>query len=320
MRVLFFILLAFVGIRTTAAQSNVTVYGIIDIGFSAIKTDNSGTHVIEDSSIQQGSRLGLKGSEDLGSGYSVEFRLESGFNGDTGTLGQGGRLFGRQAYVGLNGNFGSLKLGRQWIPSYVVLNDLDPFGVALAGDASRYFGFNIYDNDIRMDNAVNYSYEKNNFSVVATVGLGEQARSSSAGRQQGIAISQEAGPLNLQLGYHKINNVDDSGEAKSLVIGAIYNWGVLKTNFAWGADSTSTGAATTYDKRNYLIGATAPIKSGTLIASAILQSDRLSQTRNKQYALGYSHTLSKRSNLYASIGYADISAITTIDFGIRHVF
>ena len=59
-----------------------------------------------------GNRWGLKGSEDLGNGYKVSFKLESGFNGDDGTMGQSGRLFGREAGLTLSGPFGSVAFGR----------------------------------------------------------------------------------------------------------------------------------------------------------------------------------------------------------------
>src|SRR5688572_1099677 len=83
------------------AQTSVTIYGVVDAGVE--RYDNDATDVIRLSSgIQSGSRLGFRGSEDLGGGLSAIFTLESGFNIDDGTMGQGGRLFGRQAFVGVN--------------------------------------------------------------------------------------------------------------------------------------------------------------------------------------------------------------------------
>ena len=84
-----------------AAQSSVTLYGVIDQGINY--TNNSGGNSLVEmaSGHVQGSRFGLRGSEDLGGGTKAIFQLENGFSADTGRLGQGGRMFGRQAYVGL---------------------------------------------------------------------------------------------------------------------------------------------------------------------------------------------------------------------------
>ncbi len=87
------------------AQSSVTLYGIIDAGISyannAARTGGNDSLVKYDDGVAQGSRWGLKGAEDLGGGLKAIFTLENGFNSGNGTLGQGGAMFGRQAFVGL---------------------------------------------------------------------------------------------------------------------------------------------------------------------------------------------------------------------------
>ena len=96
------------------AQSSVTLYGIVDEGFN-INTNAGGKHLYNLSSgVLQGSRWGLRGTEDLGGGLQAVFVLEDGFDASTGKFGQGGLEFGRQAYVGLSSNFGALTLGRQY--------------------------------------------------------------------------------------------------------------------------------------------------------------------------------------------------------------
>ncbi len=96
------------------AQSSVTLYGLIDEGLDYTNNVRGG-HVYElASGYAQGSRWGLKGSEDLGGGLTALFQLENGFNASNGGLNQGGRMFGRQAYVGLSSNFGTVTLGRQY--------------------------------------------------------------------------------------------------------------------------------------------------------------------------------------------------------------
>src|SRR5580692_2132395 len=98
------------------AQSSVTLYGIVDTGIEFVSHANAaGDKVFRMPGItgELPSRWGLKGSEDLGGGYSAVFALESGFNVRGGDLGQGGRLFGRQSFVGIKSPYGTVSFGRQ---------------------------------------------------------------------------------------------------------------------------------------------------------------------------------------------------------------
>jgi predicted porin len=98
------------------AQSSVTVYGIVDSGLVYTTNINAaGDSITKMPSLSSSlpSRLGFRGVEDLGGGLSAVFVLENGFGVDAGTIGQGGRLFGRQANVGLKGAFGTVVVGRQ---------------------------------------------------------------------------------------------------------------------------------------------------------------------------------------------------------------
>eukprot|EP01040_Poterioochromonas_malhamensis_P026971 gene26971-34042_t len=89
-----------------SAQSSVTMYGVVDAGITYDNGPSAGTVTKLESGIESGSRLGFRGTEDLGSGLKALFVLEQGFDIDTGRSGQGGRLFGRQAWVGLNSEYG----------------------------------------------------------------------------------------------------------------------------------------------------------------------------------------------------------------------
>jgi hypothetical protein len=109
------ILAGFAGVAH--AQSSVTLYGLIDAGVTYVNHANAKAQSLYQygDGVAQGSRWGLRGSEDLGNGLKAIFVLENGFNSGTGAAGQGGDLFGRQAYVGLTQDgVGSLTLGRQY--------------------------------------------------------------------------------------------------------------------------------------------------------------------------------------------------------------
>jgi predicted porin len=140
------------------AQNTVTLYGVIDEGFDY--TNNvSGSKVYElQSGFVQGSRWGLKGSEDLGGGLKAIFQLENGFNLNNGRLGQGGLMFGRQAYVGIQSDsFGTVTLGRQYDSVVDYLGQ-----VTANGNWAGYMFSHPYDNDntdnsFRVNNTVKYT-------------------------------------------------------------------------------------------------------------------------------------------------------------------
>jgi predicted porin len=138
------------------AQSSVTLYGTIDNGLSYISNSGGKSLVSATTNNVQGSRWGLLGSEDLGGGMRAVFQLEDGFNALNGTITQGGTLFGRQAYMGLAGNFGRLTFGRQYdsVGDYV-----GKFGIASewAGDRGNHPGDldNLHGTN-RTNNAVKY--------------------------------------------------------------------------------------------------------------------------------------------------------------------
>lgn len=100
----------------TASAADVTVYGKVDVGLAFTSIDNGKdsrvNQLSEQSGQTAGSRWGIRGVEDLGDGYKVGFKLEGGFNVDSGTMAQGNRLFGRQASLFIEGGFGNLKFGR----------------------------------------------------------------------------------------------------------------------------------------------------------------------------------------------------------------
>jgi predicted porin len=140
------------------AQGSVTLYGLIDEGIDY--TNNvGGKHVYElQSGFVQGSRWGLRGTEDLGGGLSAIFKIESGFNVNNGKLGQGGLGFGRQAYVGLaNDRYGTLTFGRQYD------SVVDYLAQTIAnGNWAGYMFSHPYDNDntdntFRVNNTVKYA-------------------------------------------------------------------------------------------------------------------------------------------------------------------
>jgi len=109
-----------------AQQSGVTIYGIADVGVQGISTGTGKTFKVQ-SGQENGSRLGFKGTEDLGNGLKANFVLEQGINIDTGSSAQGGATFGRRSLVGLSSaDFGSVDLGRDKSPTFKMFDNFDP--------------------------------------------------------------------------------------------------------------------------------------------------------------------------------------------------
>lgn len=171
---------------TSYAQSSVTVYGVLDT--SLAYTNN--VNVTGDSQLKiptltgsLPSRFGIKGVEDLGGGMQAMFALESGFGVDTGVLGQGGRLFGRQSWVGLKGRYGSVMLGRQMNMSFWATQKSDIMGPALFSISS----LDLYLPNARSDNAIGYMGTFSQVTLGATYSLGRDASNAGGPAATGCA-------------------------------------------------------------------------------------------------------------------------------------
>jgi predicted porin len=140
------------------AQSTVTLYGLFDEGFDY--TNNVGGNKVYEleSGILLGSRWGLKGTEDLGGGLKAVFQLENGFNANNGKLGQGGLMFGRQAYAGIaSDQFGKITLGRQYDAVVDYLAETTANGTWGGTLFSHPYDNDNTDNSFRVNNTVKYT-------------------------------------------------------------------------------------------------------------------------------------------------------------------
>ncbi|WP_198117914.1 porin [Massilia rhizosphaerae] len=308
---------------TASAQSSTTVYGLINIGLVYSKSDVAPTRWGVDSGGWWGSRLGFRGSEDLGNGTSVIYQLENGFSPDTGTAGQGGRIFGRQSWVGLKGDFGTVRFGRTWTPSYCLLTDvIDPFEDGMSGAAESFFGRNIYAAiDIRTQNAVFYAKQQGPLKAEVSYAFGETAGSMSANRQISGAFTYTAGKLKLAYGYQNNNDANGTGAAKLKFVGANYDFGFAKLHFGLDRQKTDAAGLAPVDASDLLLGLTIPAGGGRILASYNRLNDRSARNADMaQYALGYTYALSKRTALFTSIGHIDPKNANRMDWGIRHMF
>ncbi len=324
------------------AQPAVEVYGILDMGFvrESGRVDGLETHgpilLTGDpisptgnklsSGVQSGTRLGFKGTEDLGGGLKGLFVLETGIGADRGGFNQGNLAFGRQSFVGLQGNFGTVTLGRQLTSYFLTLNQVaDPFASGLAGNAQNlmlpgavpnitaYTGSTATndptgdgleaDRAIRMNNAIKYASPIiSGFSGEVAYGFGETAGSNSTNRVITGSIGYSVKPVSIRLAHYRKNSVLPSAanadNLSSTMLAANWDFGMAKV-FAAYADNDWAAAG---KSRDYLIGASAPFGPHTFIASYIRKDVRNSRDDADQWGLGYTYALSKRTNLYAAYG------------------
>jgi predicted porin len=308
------------------AQSNVTIYGTVDAGIVHESGGKDGSVTRLGSGIASASRFGFRGNEDLGNGLAAVFTLEGAVRIDTGSNSgsstQGG-IFDRQAFVGLKSDtLGTVTLGRQYTPLYLALSQVaDPFGAGYSGSAKNLFPSK---NTTRTSNTVVYASPSfSGFSGSLAYSLGEQAGDSAAGRQIGAGLAYSNGPLNARLAYNTLNSdkaavapaaAVSRDIARNTLFAVNYDFIVAKAFFAYGKNEgyassqyandvayTSAEASPSLDNTNILIGATVPVgPAGTIMASYIRKDDKTFNQDADQYAIGYSHALSKRTSAYAT--------------------
>lgn len=331
---------------TAWAQSNVTIYGIVDAGIVRESGGPAGSVTKLGSGVESGSRIGFRGREDLGGGMAAQFVLEAGTNIDTGVSGQGGIFFGRQAYVGLASGAGTLTLGRQYTPMFWAVSAVDPFlGFSLAGSANNILS----EGGIRMNNTVKYAIPAMGpFTAEVAYGFGEVAGDSSAGRNLGASVGYTSGPLSLRLAYHRANNVPTptvaADDGRSTLLGGVYNFGVAKLHLGVqsnkGLVTINGRAIPRSDSRDVLVGVTVPLGVTSVMASYTRKDDRSAANRDaNQIGIGISYPVSKRTDFYASYARIDNDAAPgaanfytvgngsdtgtgnkAFNFGVRHTF
>lgn len=316
-----------------SAQSSVTLYGVADAAIERVKGETSKLRMA--SGQQQGSRWGVRGSEDLGGGLKAVFQFESGLNLTTGALGQGGLGFGRQAYVGLAGGFGAVRAGRQYSPmddiagiagtkSYDVLSVVPVIG---NGDYNR------------VNNAINYlspSIGNTTFQLQYSFGAPSD-QSPDFGRLISANALHTNGPLTLGIGFIKVTDADSAAPGDqgkdAVLLAAAYDFGPVKLSAY--VDQEDKAA-----EKLKVMGLAAAFKFGeTTVSVGAAQARNVTGAANTEddariYTVQASHNLSKRTAVYshltavsnkgsAALGFNSPVAggsSSGIQFGVRHRF
>ena len=331
---------------TGAFAAEVTVYGGIDTGLvfshSKVGSAKSTNSFTMESGLSSASRWGIKGSEDLGNGYSVSFDLQSGINSDDGSLGYDGRLFGRETRLTVAGPFGELSFGRMGSLTsaagtydiFMGKADVYDGGWTTAIGTSNFF----YDHS-RCDNMVTYAtpsfagfkgYAQYSFKVDSSVEDGTEGKNSSK-RYVGVGVTYENGPFSAVAVFDSILNPTADEVAKknsrTISVGGSYDFDVAKVfvGYQYGKNENYAGGYTTtalkdtlgsddYNTQvkghNFHVGVSAPVCSGTLSFGAYyttVKSVEDSDHKLKSYnvAATYTYPLSKRTYVFAGTGYRE---------------
>ncbi|KWR76682.1 porin [Cupriavidus sp. IDO] len=324
------------------AQSTVTLYGVADINVeyanhvgavpTAANQFNRGPSndvYRMNSGGLSGSRWGLRGTEDLGGGMKALFVLESGFNLDTGTSQQSGRLFGRQAFVGVQKNgIGQVSLGRQYTSMFEALANFSPTAYATQYEpVVLQSGANF-----REDNTVKYTGQFGpvtalahysfgvGLALPATVGVatpiggnGENPGQFRRDTAYGAAVAYAAGPFGATIGYDQWNPTigTSSGTVKKAVIGASYTYGPAKImgGYRWGQNKNAADVLIQRDDF-YWIGANyqvTPAVGLTLEYNYDNVKNLFGDTHVAnpwQIAFVANYSFSKRTDVYLTTAYA----------------
>jgi predicted porin len=325
------IVIAIVALSSTGhAQTNVQLYGLVDAGVEYVDKVRTGAAGSETKSMvrvqsgsAQSSRFGFRMREDLGDGLSAVFVLESGIAIDSGTLSQGGRLFGRHAYVGLkHKSLGELQLGRQTSMVYDYGVQYDPV------TATRYSSV-VFDASYagRADNAVKYVGNFDGLSIGAQYSFGydsliaggsEVPGASKVGRKAGVHMSYTIGGAQFGVLYDRQNGVSVATQRDTTVrmaVGGLYNFAPVKLFASYQRQRMET-AVTSRDINLYWVGA--QYSTGgpfTLIGSLYFNDPDGSAKRSNMLTIFASYALSKRTDLYSEVALMKNQDVAMVGMG-----
>ncbi|OOZ39101.1 porin [Solemya elarraichensis gill symbiont] len=291
-------------VAAPAANAGVTIYGKVHVSVDYI--DDGSDNVWSVTS--RASRIGFKGTEDLGNGMSLIWKAETGYDfadGNAWSKDSGGTPNGRNAYIGLTGDWGTFLYGRHDTPYKMgyYATGIDMMGDTIM-DMNSYAGFD----EVRASNAIAYvSPHMNGLTFAGAVVPGENTPTQTglADKWSVSAMYKNSG-LKLAAGYEDL----DSGNTKFL-IGGSYTMSNLTVALAYedddGEDSKSLGAA---------VGATFGNNKVVLNYANYDQSSG----ETDAWGIGLSHSLSKRTSAYAAYADNETSDKSGLSFGMIHNF
>lgn len=279
------------------AQTNVTMYGIADISVDLADLGaNSRNTLIMGSGGQSTSRWGVRGSEDLGGGLKAIFQFEAGVGVDTGA--NDANFFQRTSTVGLQGGFGTLRLGRTYSPSFLQRGAWDAMGYGLFGNLLTTNGVTTV---TRYNNGIYYNAPKmGGLQIDAAYQLGEStptAASSSANSAMDLAVRYTAGALDLGVSAQNAKNATGQS-TKYMGLGGGFNMGAFKLVGSYYQQKNPANVKT----KIMSVGGVMKVGTGSLHLQVQRANPDGASNNATTMGVAYVHPMSKRTNIYAHFG------------------
>lgn len=304
-----------------SAQSSVTLFGVADVGLARV----SGTGVSRTGVSTGGaniSRLGFRGTEDLGGGLAASFWLEAGMDIDTGSgkAAGGGLAFNRRSTVSLSGPIGEVRLGRDDAATFLNTLIFDPFLTNGVGGNMAFTMLGVpgvTGAPIQISNAVSYFLPGNlgGFYGQVQYAFGEPpatAANSKQGNYVGTRLGYRSGPVHAALAIGKLKGATTAQDIRTHNVGASYDFGVIKPMLLWATEKTDITKVTAVE-----LGLTAPIGAGELRAQASRYNTAASNADWSKYAIGYGFNLSKRTQVYGTYAHLSNKAGAQRSIGVQ---
>ncbi len=292
---------------SAAAQSSVTLFGVVDASARGVKNGSAGSQKQLASGGLSTGRLGFRGTEDLGGGFSAAFHLEAGISPDTGTT--DAKFFGRRSTVSLVGRLGEIRLGRDYNPTAVNTFNV-PFGLVGVGSIGNFtyapqaaLGSGAT-TVLRNDNSIGYFLPGNMGGIYgsAMVAAGEGV---AGNKYRGARFGYGAGPIDVAAGYGKTETAANAADFDQYNVKALYTVGFAKLNFLYDVKKWSPRA-----QKMAMFGVTVPMGTSELRAAYAVNnrsggpagSGFAEADDSKLMSVGYVNNLSARTALYATLG------------------
>lgn len=350
------------------AQSNVQIYGVMDLGFSRLSGSEAGffgdkfnSRSAVDSGNQAASRIGFRGTEDLGNGLSAFFTIEQGLSADTSSSPSSSRAI----FVGLGGDFGRVSLGRHMNSVRKQVTDMDPFAAAGVGNmlninrqttwvnnsiqytSPSFSGLTVGGN---FSNNVGFEFLGIDFGLSADEIAIPKGEDNVNTRLWNVLANYVRGPISAGISYERLKNDAIGYKEKRWNLVGAYDFGAVKVSATYGTVKNKYFSFLETKGKQWMLAATVPVSAAGTVLLSYNRAKRdvdfgpfdIGSLKGSQWAVGYNHALSKRTNVYATyaqssandfaeaIGYYDVGPGANgfesgnfskgINVGIRHNF
>lgn len=325
-------------IGAASAQSTVTLYGLVDAYVGSDRVGSVSNTVVSSGGLN-GSRWGLRVSEDLGGGLAAIAQIESGFDVSTGAS-QQGALFGRQAFVGVKAGWGTLTLGRQYgvyddmkgVLSLQGNSSFDATGGrgataagSVAGNVGAWQGYSPRINNAIKFQTANYS----GFTAGVTYGLGEDKTAAlSASSSVSVGAMYANGPVTAGIVYQNEGTARSAGnrknELENVLFAGAYDLGVVKLGGGYNEAKRTTAGVGGKKAKEWFLGAAVPLGALTLKAQ-YARSKVSGLDADASIGLEALYDLSKRTTAYVGFNSYKLDSVNDdtnrrFGVGIRHKF